>query len=454
MRNGWILVGLVALLFTSSAWAQDSQPEPTSPEPQATSPEPEAASPEPEPEAASSEPEAEAASPEPEPEPEPEVTEEEMKALQAAMAADAEEVQESQPTAEPEPAPSAAQNIIQSMNPDIALILDVAAAYFSDDDTLQTGAHDPQRTGFNLQQLEMSIGASVDPYFRFDANLVFAEFGVEVEEAYATSLAFPANLQLRAGQFLTKFGRSNATHPHSWKFADQNLVNGKFFGGEGSRGLGAEVSWLAPLPWYVLVLGSTTNPWGECCARSYYGGSDIDLNGPQDLVYTTALRQFFPLSDNWSLYWGLSAQFGPNPTGLGNRSEIYGTDIYLRWRPVNSTSRTAVSLTIEGMARRRQVPQDVLADYGGTAQLVWEISPRWETGARYEYVTGVQDDYLEDEWFDDRQRTSLQLTFYPSHFSRVRLQGNYDAPKWRDDPIWGTFLAFEVVVGAHGTHEY
>ena len=55
----------------------------------------------------------------------------------------------------------------------------------------------------------------VDPYFRFDSNLVFSQFGVEIEEAYATTLDLPANLQVRAGQFLTRFGRINATHPHA-----------------------------------------------------------------------------------------------------------------------------------------------------------------------------------------------------------------------------------------------
>ena len=249
-------------------------------------------------------------------------------------------------------------------------------------------------------------------------------------------------------------GRINASHPHAWSFADQPLVIGKFLGSEGSRGLGAEVSWLTPLPWYVMVVGSTTNPWGECCARSFFGGEDIPLSGPQDLLYTTAIKQFFAFSDDWSLFWGLSGQFGANPTGQGNRTEIYATDIYLRWRPVASADRMAVSLSAEGMTRRRQVPGDVLVDYGGFAQAVWSISPRWETGVRYEYVTGVEGDPLEDAWFEDRQRTSAQLTFYPSHFSRFRLQGNYDDPKWLSDPIWGAFLTAEVVVGSHGSHDY
>ena len=153
----------------------------------------------------------------------------------------------------------------QSMNPDISVILDVAGAGFVGE-PVQLGAHDPNTNGFNLQQLEMSIGKTVDPYFRFDGNIVFAQFGVEIEEAYATTLGLPGATQVRAGQFLTRYGRLNNTHPHTWDFVDQPLPNGRIFGGEGSRGLGVEGSILVPLPWYVEVLVSETMANGAATA--------------------------------------------------------------------------------------------------------------------------------------------------------------------------------------------
>ncbi len=110
----------------------------------------------------------------------------------------------------------------------------------------QTGGHDPSENGFNLQALELSLGSSVDPYFRFDAQLVFAEEGVELEEAYATTLDLGSRLQARAGQFLTRFGRLNATHLHTWNFVDQPFALGRAFGADGNRGLGFELSYLTP----------------------------------------------------------------------------------------------------------------------------------------------------------------------------------------------------------------
>lgn len=401
---------------------------------------------------------------EPPPSPPPaDVSEEELRQLMEALGEDAADAEERAPSARSAPAAAPSGGIagaFQSMNPEIALILDVAASWFTADDTdgLQTGGHDPQGRGFTLQQLELHMGADVDPFFHLDANIVFALFGVEVEEAYGTTMALPGGLQMRLGQFLTRFGRLNPTHPHSWSFVDQPLVNGTFFGSEGSRGLGLELSWLVPTPWYVEVLGRANNADGECCARSFYGADNRGIDGPEDLLYTLGLRQFFDFSDDWSLMWGLSSQFGPNPTGQGNRSAIYGTDLYLRFRPVRSTTRTALSLQTEAMFRSRQVPDGVVQDWGLYTQLVWNIDPEWELGARYERLEG--DPKAPESGLDDetdprtRQRYSLQATFWPSHFSRVRLQTVLDDAPWLEEPSFNTHLALELLIGAHGAHSY
>ncbi len=333
---------------------------------------------------------------------------------------------------------------------DISLILDVAGAWFSDLEPLQLGAHDPLTSGFTFRLLEMSLGASVDPYFRFDANLAFTLEGVEIEEAYASTLALPANLKVRAGQFLTKFGRLNPRHPHAWSFVDQALVNGKFFGGDGSRAVGAEVSWLSPLPWYLDVTAAANMP----STQSFYAGEEIPLRSAADLLYSGRIEQFFGLTDSLSLLWGLSAQFGPNARGRTNRTQIYGSDLYLRLADVNSASHRTLGLQLEGMFRRRMFGGVLYEDGGGRAELIGTLSPRWETGARYEMVTGVPGDPLDPEWTSERQRITAQVTFYPTHFSQLRLQSSVDLPEWRDEPIYGAMLNLEVLAGAHTAHQY
>lgn len=393
-------------------------------------------------------------------EPAPTPTPEELAEIQRGLDADAAQAKEKAPA--PTPEASRAGPSLQSMNPDIALITDVVLGWFSDERHYQTGGHDPSKTGFNLQQVELSLQHSVDPYFRFDSFIVFSQFGVEVEEAYATTTALPWNLQLRAGQFLTRFGRLNSTHPHAWDFVDQPFALGRVFGGEGNRGLGLELSNLLPLPWYAEIIGSVTDPAGEGTARSFYGSADLGIHGPLDFQSTLSLKQFFPLSEDWSLLWGLSAAAGPNPTGHGNRTEVYGSDVYLKYRPITQgAGYTTVSLQSEWFYRRRQVPDDVLQDLNGYAYLFWRFAMRWATAVRYEHGSPTRamkglnsSDYLDPYWTGHRHRASANFTFWPSEFSRIRLQGSSDVLGWENRTNWALFLAFEVAVGAHGAHRF
>lgn len=349
-----------------------------------------------------------------------------------------------------------AQTSTPSMNPDIALILDVAGAYLSTDEPLPAGGHDPARTGFNLQQLELTVGAAVDPFLRFDASLVFLTEGVELEEAYGTTQALPGGLQARAGQFLTRFGRQNAIHPHGWAFADQPLVLGKFLGPEGARGLGAELAWLAPLPWFVELVGSATHGAAEHGhgEEEASGEETESTNALEELVYTLALEQFFALDDDWGISFGLSGQLGPYPTSPKERTQLVGADLHVRYKPVDSSRHAALTWTTEALWRVRELPGAAPTDVGGYTQLVWNLNPEWELGARYELVTGSADEPEQLDWPGDRTRISAQLTYYPSHFARLRLQGAHDQPEWRDEPRWSAFLALELIVGAHGAHAY
>lgn len=378
-----------------------------------------------------------------------ELSKEEEQALLAALAEDTAE------NSEDSWLKNAGNNIvaaIQSMNPDMAITGDFALAWFSESTNFQSGAHDPTSTGFQLQQLEMTLGASVDHIFRMDANLVFSLSGVELEEAYVTTLGLPWSLQLRAGQFLSRFGRINPTHPHTWDFVDQPFVIGKFFGSEGNRGLGVELSWLTPLPWYLEIVGSAQMATSNASNRSYLG-SNGKTDGVQDFLYTLSIKQFFQLHDSVGMYWGLSAQTGPNSTGKDNRTNIFGTDLHLKYSPQTYPEMSLVFQT-EAMFRLRQIPGELNFDGAGYAQIVWQIDRNWATGVRGEYGSGMSTDDLDAFWTDDRWRVTLQATWFPSHFSRLRAQASVDMPKWQKDPIYALFLALEFTAGTHPAHNY
>jgi hypothetical protein len=364
------------------------------------------------------------------------------------------------PPPSPRPVPGV-RGAAQSMNPDISLITDVALAAFTSDEPLQSGGHDPTEDGFNLQQLELAVGGAVDSYLRMDGNIVFSQFGVEIEEIYATTTSLPGRLQLRGGQFLTRFGRANATHPHSWDFVDQAFPIGRVFGGEGNRGLGAEASWLTPLPWYVEIVASETMIGGEATSRTWWEASESGVQSPADLQTTAAIKQFFPLSSDLSLLFGLSWAGGPNDSGRGNRSEIWGADLYLKFRPITSASYRQLSLLSEWFHRRSQAPDQLYVDLSGYTQLAAQLNRRWGVSARHEYGSPSLDvdgevvaHPLDPDWDSPRHRYSAAVTFWPTEFSRLRLQGAMDRPGWRPEPDYSAFLAFEFNAGTHGAHTF
>src|SRR5215204_4922228 len=144
------------------------------------------------------------------------------------------------------------------MNIGLVSLTDAGWSTAKDVTSLQRGDHDPRVNGFTLPNTELTFDGAVDPYFKGFTNIVFklgpdGETGVELEEAYLVTTSLPANLQLKAGQFFTEFGRQNPLHPHSWAFVDQPLVLNRMFGPEGLRSQGARVSWLAPLSQYTEV---------------------------------------------------------------------------------------------------------------------------------------------------------------------------------------------------------
>lgn len=353
------------------------------------------------------------------------------------------------------PAPPGVR-FFQSLNPDLSLIGDFAAAAYSSTFTM-TGDHDPKENGFNLQALELAASAAVDPYFRFDSNLTFGNSGVELEEAYGTTLALPANFQVRAGKFLTRFGRFNPTHPHAWEFSDQPLVLGRFFGSDGNRALGVEVSNLLPfLPWYSEVVVSATDARGEGTSRSFLGKASDPIKAPRDLQLTTALKQFFAVSDDLSLSTGLSGAFAPNPSGEGTRTEIYGADAYFKYRPITQASYTIVSLHLELLQRRYHTPGGVFVDSGGFANLFYRFAYRWGAGLGAEYVTAAENHPLEGDpdVSGTQQRYKAALTFWPTEFSRLRLQYDLEPRGVRPNVGHAVFLTVEFAIGAHGAHKF
>lgn len=348
---------------------------------------------------------------------------------------------------------------------------------------LNIGGHDPKQNGFTIQNLEMVLDGAVDPYFRAQANLIYqidtdGESNFEVEEAYAETTSLPLNLQLKAGQYLTEFGRINVMHPHAWLFVNQPLVNGRIFGGDGLRGQGARLSWLIPTPFYSELFLGVQNGQGETAysfRNSHPGemlfgrpGLQRGVDSLGDLLFTPRYAMSFDLTDSQTILWGTSAAFGPNASGAENATQIYGTDLYWKWKPTRHHGGFPfVSWQTEALWRRYSagsydgsdplqplpLPSEILDDYGFYSQLAWGFKKGWVLGFRGDWVQGDKRTFYPDPDRDQRWRLSPNLTYYPTEYSKIRLQYDNDHRKniGVDHSVW---LQLEFILGAHAAHKF
>ncbi|MEP7015416.1 MAG: hypothetical protein ABI925_08255 [Verrucomicrobiota bacterium] len=360
-----------------------------------------------------------------------------------------------------------------------------ALAYSSDKhlDHIEVGDHDPQQRGFNARNIELAFDGAVDPYFEGFANIVFKldndnQTEIEVEEAFLQTTNLPFNLQLKAGQFFAAFGRINPTHPHTWDFADAPLVHGRLLGPDGLRGVGAQISWTLPLPWYSqLLLGMQNGRGGTGFSFRNPGDNGIffgrmttdrEMRGLQDFVWIPRMENSFNLSDTQTVLIGASGAFGSNDTGANTRTQIYGGDFLYKWKSSHADGGFPfVKWQTEFMYRRFEAGRgmdetfpvaETFHDWGMYSQMLWGFKKGWVAGIRGDYLQNTDSHFTDDPDRQTRSRMSANLTWYPTEFSKVRLQYNHD---FFEDTFFlagrdadSVFLQFEFILGAHGAHKF
>jgi hypothetical protein len=361
----------------------------------------------------------------------------------------------------------------------------LALAYSSEPhlNRLEVGDHDPQQRGFNVRNTELAFDGAVDPYFEGFANIVFKldndnQTEVEVEEAFLQTTDLPFHLQLKAGQFFSAFGRINPTHPHTWDFADDPLVHGLFLGPDGLRGPGAQISWTLPVPWYSQLIVAIQNGRGGTGYSfrnpgdngMFFGRmtTDREIRGLGDFLYVPRWENSVDLSPTQVVLAGVSGAFDSNDTGAHTRTQIYGGDLLYKWKSATAEGGFPfVKWQTEVMYRRYEAglgmdnsfpAAETFHDWGMYSQVLWGFKKGWVAGIRGDYVHMQDSRYTDDYTRQSRERISADLTWYPTEFSKIRLQYNHDFleedfffPSRSAD---GVFLQVEFILGAHGAHKF
>ncbi len=346
--------------------------------------------------------------------------------------------------------------------------------------SIQRGDHDPRVRGFTIPNAEVALDGTIDPYFKGFSNIVLkldenGETTVELEEMYLLSTSLPHNLQLKAGQFFTEFGRQNPQHPHAWAFVDQPLVLNRMFGGEGLRSQGARLSWLLPTRFYAEAMltvansaGGTAHSFRSEASSVIHGGVPIErgVNSVRDLLIAPRLSSSFDPTATQTVLVGASAAFGPNNSGPRTNTRIVGADVFWKWKAANARQGFPfVSLQTEALARVYDaaprtsasdetvaLPGSTLRDRGVYTQLLWGIRPMLVVGLRADYANGDEVG-LTSLPYPDRTRVSPNVTLYPSEYSKLRLQYNYGRRPGLGGhhSIW---VQYEFLLGSHSAHKF
>lgn len=351
----------------------------------------------------------------------------------------------------------------------------LAASSEPDLQTFELGHHDPKQRGFTVQDLEVAFDGAVDPYFKGQANVVATidtegKTQVEVEEAFLQTTSLPCNLELKGGQYFSPFGRQNPLHPHAWEFADIPVVHGIFMGPDGLRGAGAQLSYLLATPWRSVLIASVQNSGGET-AYSFRNRGDGDVfmgrmtvdrgvRGPADMLFVPRWENSIDLDHEQTLVLGTSAALGPNDTGPRSYTRIYGADMYYKWK--SSTAHGGfpfLKWQTEALYREYEagadpvLPAEVFQDWGVTSQVVWGFFTGWTAGLRGDYLNMDSSFFTSDIERAGRWRVSPNITWYPSEFSKIRLQYNHDVINsslgLAERDADSVFLQFEFLLGAH-----
>ena len=329
--------------------------------------------------------------------------------------------------------------------PDIAVIINASAVSRNIENSLYEGygidgfvestEEIPfnKNRGFNLNYAEFSIHSDVGPYFEADAIFHLHPDEFEIEEAYITTKQLPYNIDIKAGQFRSGFGRINAIHQHAQHFESQPLIYEALLGVEGIKDPGIALHWVAPADNYLMV-----------GVEAMQGSNELSFGYPENNnLYIGYIKSGFDLSDSTTALAGVSIASGKSVDESDSR--LYNAELTLKYI---IDSYSSLSWQSEYISRDK----DDTTQAGFYTQLVYDLNANWEFGMRYD---GITKNLIDQP--DDLKKYSAIVQYKPFEFSKLRLQYTKDKSKSfdgvrMDEDFVG--LEFIVEIGAHGAHAF
>ena len=332
-----------------------------------------------------------------------------------------------------QPAPQQTRSGI-STNPDVGVVADFQGSYIN-----------KGKKNFDtyLNETEISFQSVVDPYIRADFFVSFGrdpekhKYGVSIEEGYLTTLSLPAKLQLKAGKFREAVGRINPIHPHALPFIDLPNAYVNYFG-EGLNDEGVSLSWLTPAKFYQELTFQATSGAEE--SPTFFRGDN------NRFVYLGHLKNFFALSDNATLEFGLTGITGPNDSS--RNTNIAAADITYKWKPVQMNTYKSLTWQSEFFYSNAKYTSNTSSNSLGLYSfLEYQIAKRWFLTGRYDYAQKPYNKNIVE------QAGSLTAGWLATEFQKIEFEGKFTTINVQPDynQFW---LRWIFVIGAHGAHQY
>jgi hypothetical protein len=319
------------------------------------------------------------------------------------------------------------------LNPDISVIGDFLGAV----------GRDPNRSVPTLAMHESEVGfqAIIDPYARGDFFLSFGQEGVDLEEGYMTFTSLPGGFVAKVGKMRSAFGVVNTLHNHVLPWTDrplvtENLVNGE----EGINDAGLSINRILPAPNGIFL---------EATAQVFRGdsGSVFQATRRGDVLTVGRLRGYRDLTESTNVDLGVSWARGHNDVGTGFRTQLFGADATLRWKPLRRAIYHNLLFRNEFVWSRREQLGSTERAFGFYTAADYRLTRRWTVGGRYDRSGRAEVASLTDSGF------SPVITYWPSEFSQIR--GQYRFTHYADGRSGNDLLfQFLFVLGAHGAHPF
>jgi len=295
---------------------------------------------------------------------------------------------------------------------------------------------------FSVDEFELSLQSTLDPFSMAKAFIVVEEGEFELEEAYIDYTTLPGGLGFKFGQFRNDWGKLNRWHQHALPQVDRPWVHQAIWGERGIKGLGASLSWLAPsfLGTYNQIDVQVTNDQNDAA----FSGRGFD--DPVFLVHET---NYFDISPASYFELGLSAATGVNDPNGDFRTQVYGIDWNYGWQPPARALYRGFELKGELMWQRRDSASGFDDTWGTYTYGTFKLDRRWSVGVRGDWTQ------ISAEPGDELWGVSPYVEWWQSEWALLRVQYSHNSRQLEDPESENKFF-FQIVwsLGPHKHEKY